>query len=200
MKRGRRGDSGATLAEVLVAVMFVAILATMTVNFVRTALLSVRTLAVKSAMQEEVVMVVDLVRREVRMAGFGGSGRPVAGIRAARRDTIVVASDVSGDGDTDDANELVTYAYDPVGAQLVRGTGSAPPQPFVSDVPTGGVEFRYFAADGAELPPVASPDATQSATIRRVDVYIRVERRNPVPGAPRPLRSVIRAAIGRRNP
>ena len=107
---------------------------------------------------------------------------------------------MTGDGDTDDANEFVAYAYDAARTQLVRGTGSAPPQPFVSDVPPGGVEFRYFAADGVELPPVASPDATQSAAIRRVDVRVRVERRNPNPGAFRPLRSVIRAAICRRNP
>jgi hypothetical protein len=145
-------------------------------------------------------MVVDLMRREVRMAGFGGGGRPIAGIRTARRDALAVASDVNGDADTDDPNELVAYAYDAARAQLVRGTGGAPPQPFVSDVPPGGVEFRYFAADGAELPPVASPDATQSAAIRRVDVCVRVERRNPNPGASRPLRSVIRAAICRRNP
>ncbi len=191
---------GTTLAEVLVAVLFMAILSTMTASFVRAALLSVRTLAVKSAVQEEVVMVVDLMRREVRMAGFGGGGRPIAGVRTARRDALAVASDVNGDADTDDPNELVAYAYDAARAQLVRGTGSAPPQPFVSDVPPGGVEFRYFAADGAELPPVASPDATQSAAIRRVDVCVRVERRNPNPGASRPLRSVIRAAICRRNP
>ena len=55
----------------------------MTATFVRAALLSVRTLAVKSAVQEEVVMVVDLMRREVRMAGFGGGGRPSPG--TARR-------------------------------------------------------------------------------------------------------------------
>jgi len=200
MKQASLGESGTTLAEVLVASLFVSILATMTVSFVRTALLSVRTLAVKSAVQEEVVMVVDLMRREVRMAGFGGSGRPVAGIRAARRDAMIVASDVTGDGDTDDANELMTYAYDAARTQLVRGTGGAPPQPFVSDVPPGGAEFRYFAADGTELPPLASPDATQSAAIRRVDVRVQVERPNPNPGAPRPLRSVIRAAICRRNP
>jgi len=200
MNPAPRGATGTTLAEVLVAMLFVSILATMTVSFVRTALLSVRTLAVKSAVQEEVVMVVDLMRREVRMAGFGGSGRPVVGIRAARRDAVTVASDVTGDADTDDANELVAYAYDGSRAQLVRGTGGAAPQPFVSDVPPDGVEIRYFAADGAELPPVTSPDTTQSAAIRRVDVRVRVERPNPDPGAARPLRSVIRAAICRRNP
>jgi len=200
MKPTTWGESGTTLAEVLVATLFVSILSVMTVSFVRTALLSVRTLAVKSAVQEEVVMVVDLMRREVRMAGFGGSGSPVVGIRMARRDAMTVASDVTGDADTDDANELMTYAYDAARAQLVRGTGGAPPQPFVSDVPPDGVEFRYFAADGTELPAVASPDALQSVAIRRVDVRVQVERPNPVPGAPRPLRSVIRAAICRRNP
>ena len=200
MTRALRGDAGTTLAEVLVAALFLSILSTMTVSFVRSALLSVRTLAVKSAVQEEVVMVVDLMRREVRMAGFGGSGQPVAGMRAARRDAITVASDVTGDGDTADANELVTFAYDAARAQLVRGTGGASPQPFVSDVPPDGVEFRYFAADGAELPAVANPDALQSAAIRRVDVRVEVARPNPDPRAARPLRSVIRAAIGRRNP
>jgi Tfp pilus assembly protein PilE len=200
MKSTPCGTAGTTLAEVLVAMLFVAILGTITVNFVRTALLSVRILAVKSAVQEEVVMVVDLMRREVRMAGFGASGRPVVGIRTARYDAITVAADVTGDADVDDANELIAYAYDAVRGQLVRGTGGAPPQPFVSNVPADGLQMRYFAADGTELPAVSSPDATQAATIRRVDVSVRVERPNPNAAAGRPLRSVIRAAICRRNP
>jgi len=99
-----------------------------------------------------------------------------------------VASDVSGDADTDDANELIAYAYDAARAQLVRAPATrrrsrscrmSPPAVSSSDT----------SRQTRRTPPAASLDATQSAAIRRVDVRVRVERPNPDVGAPRPLRS-----------
>ena len=70
----------------------------------------------------------DLMAREIRMAGYDPTGTANAGITTAGSNSIAFADDLNGDHDTSDPGEQITYALS--GNNLVRndgdGTGDHP--------------------------------------------------------------------------
>lgn len=130
-----------------------------------------RAMAVQSAYDESQNVtrtLIDLMTRELRMAGYDPSGLAVpttvgscpgldAAIVQARTDLLQFRQDLNGDGDVLDAGETVTY--DVSGHQIRRRDGAAEPVAIVDGVPSGGFGFRYW--DGStppiELTPSGSP-------------------------------------------
>ena len=193
----RRGSS---LVEVLTSMLFVSILSAMSYSFTRVALRSARIQEVKSEAQEVTVMALDVLSRDLRAAGFSATAAPVAGVRSAGREHVEVACDLDGNGDTAGANELIAYSYSDLKHQLMRATGGTSPQPFVFNVPSGGVRFSYFDADGREIPTSAGDlTAQQCRRIHRIDVQLRVEIPNPSPDDSTPLTSTVSSSICLRN-
>jgi len=185
---------------VLTSSLFVSILVTMSYGFTRAALQSWRIQEAKSEAQEVTVMGLDVLARDLRLAGFSATAAPLVGIRSAGRDHIEVASDLNGDGDTADANELIAYAYDDLKQQLTRATGGASPQPFVLNVPSGGVRFSFFDANGSELSTAAGDlTAAECRRIHRIDMVLRVDIPNPSPDESTPLTSTVSSSVCLRN-
>ena len=52
----------------------------------------------------------DLMAREIRMAGYDPTQSANAGITAAASNSIIFTSDLNGDGDTSDTDENITYS------------------------------------------------------------------------------------------
>ncbi len=181
-------EHGSTLVELLTSTLFVTILMAMSYSFARAALVSTRVQEVRSEAQEVAVMAVDAVTRELHTAGFSAAGSPVIAIRDAGVDHLEVASDLDGDGDTDDANELIAYSYDDADHALMRATAGGSPQPMARDVPPHGVRFSYFDAAGSEvIPGTAGMALNDRRRIRRIDITVHVELANPEPTAREPL-------------
>jgi type II secretory pathway component PulJ len=200
MKR-RLGQRGFSLAEVLTSTLFVSILTAMSYTFARGALMNARLQDAQSDAQESAMMAVDVLTREVRMAGFSAAGTPLTGLLDAGAERVQIAADLNGNGNTADADELIAYAYNGAKQQLTRATGGGSPQPFVRDVPAGGVHFSFFDAGGHELQPAAgTAGAAQRASVRRIDAVLTVELPNPDPTVPHPLRSTSATSIALRNP
>jgi hypothetical protein len=191
---------GTSVVEVLVSLLFVSILGAMSYGFSRAALRSARIQEAKSEAQEVTVMALDVLARELRVAGFSAAAAPLTGIRSAGREHVEIACDLDGNGDTAGANELIAYAYDGLKRQLTRATGGASPQPFVYNVPPGGVCFSYFDGSGQELSTgTGDLTAQQCGRVHRIDVRLRVEIPNPNPDDPAPLKSTVSSTICLRN-
>ena len=191
---------GASLVEVLVSTFFVSVLMAISYGFARAALMATRVQAAKSDAQETTVMALDVLARELRMAGFSAAGASLQGLRVAASDHIDVAMDLTGDGDTDDSNERIAYSYDPAARQLRRATGGASPQPFISNVTPLGFQLSYFDAAGAEIAAGATGMAPeQLLRVHRIDVALQVQYPNPDPNSAAPLRSAVSTSVCLRN-
>ena len=198
--RRAANQRGTSLVELLTSTLFVSILMAMSYGFARAALISARVQEVKSEAQEATVMALDVLTRELRMAGFSAAAQPLAGLLAANAQSVEVGSDLNGDGDLNDANEDIGYSYDPQQALLMRATGGASPQPFVHGVPRGGLHFSFFDAGGAEIPvPTGGLSAGDRLRVHRIDVLLQVELTNPEARATRPLTSTVSCSVGLRN-
>jgi type IV pilus assembly protein PilW len=126
-------------------------------------------------------LAMDLLFREIRMAGyhFNPSLTAAAGIIAADAQTIVFTQDLNGDGDTTDAGESITFALQTEGGiqKLMRTSGGAS-SPIAVYVDT--LAFRYWDDAGNELAsPVVSPDQ-----IRKIKITLTTRSVHPDPGYP----------------
>ncbi len=193
-------ERGTSLVELLTSLLFVSILSAMSYSFARAAFLNVRLQEAQSEVQEVTVMAIDVMTRELRMAGFSAAGTPVTAVRVAGPERVDVASDLNGDGDTADSNELIAYVFNPGKHQLQRATGGGSPQPFARNVSSDGVRFSFFDETGAEIPAVPSGMPPEDrARIRRIDVRLQVELPNPSALVAAPLTSVLSSTVYLRN-
>src|SRR5574337_580815 len=92
------GRSGTTLVELLTSMLFLSILMAMSFTFARGALVNARGQETASNAQEVILMAMDLLARELRMAGYSASGQPIVGVRVADGEQVQVATDFDGDG------------------------------------------------------------------------------------------------------
>jgi hypothetical protein len=164
---------------------------------------------VKIDLQESSRLAIDFLVRELHFAG----ARPVqedtcAGferLTTAESQRITLQYDYRGnsngsapDGCPDDPNEKITYVYDPEAFVLKRASGGGAPQPFISDVPSGGFLLQYRDRDGNDL---GSPlNATQRATVHSVVVTIRTSKPHPDQQVTEPLISEHTSTVYLPNP
>jgi len=194
------GAGGATLIELLASLLLMSILMAMAYGFARAALMSVRVQEVKSEVQEVSTMAVDILARELRMAGFSAAAGAMTAVAVALPDRVEIASDFNGDGDSADTNEVIAYSYDAAKQQLMRATGGGSPQPFARNVAPAGVQFTFFDAAGTQIPAAASGlSAEDRQRIRRVDVLLRLEIPHPDPTVSLPVASTVSNSVYLRN-
>ena len=181
--RNRRGnwDGGFSLIELLVA-MAIGLL-------ILGAMYGVFTLHGKAfgiqeqiaEMQETARVAMDIMTREIRMAGYDPTGSASAGMVTASSNSLTFTLDTtddggtgSPDGDTGDSNEYITYSlYTTDGIQKLgrKSTVSATNQPVAEHVQS--LAFEYWDAAGAAT--------TTPANVRRVKVTIVVRTSKPDP-------------------
>ena len=142
-----------------------------------------------AVMQDNARMAMDMMTREIMMAGYAGynstsilprcegtttpTNAPCVGITAANANTISFAMDVnddsnsgSADGDRDDANENITYdLYTSGGVQVLgrKSSTTANRQPVVEYV--SALVFSYLPATG-------TTPTTNLANIRRIQISV----------------------------
>ncbi len=133
------------------------------------------------------------------------------GIQAAGANTITVEMDIQESSAIgDNANEVITYIYDPAPDQRIRrSTNCGPAQPFLGNTPGNPRSvrvindtlnipvFRYFDGLGAEIPaaslPVRIPD------IRRIEIALAVETEDVVPNTQVRRRMIYSSSVIPRN-
>jgi len=112
----------------------------------------------------------DIIVREVRMAGYFNPANPMQQDSAANPHFVgipnaiarlEILADLTGDGDTDDENERIIYSFDSANKLIRRNTGGGA-QPFAENIQA--FSFLYFDAD--------SNPATSDAAIRKIRITI----------------------------
>ena len=132
-------------------------------------------------MQQNARAAMDVMTREIRMAGHDPTGSAGAGIVSAASDSINFTLDITStsgtdaaDGDTADPNENITYSlYTADGIQKLgrKSTTTATNQPVAEHVQS--LAFQYRDASGATT--------TTVANVRRIQVAITVRTTRPDP-------------------
>ncbi len=189
---------GFSLPEVLVSTFFVGFFGLMLHEFHRTVLKSVRTQEEVAQAQLAARVAIEMMSHELRVSGYSGAGQPLVGLRVATPQRIDIQADLTGDGDTDDANEVVSYRYDSSREALMRATGGAAPQPMVERVPAGLFTLRYRDQAGGEL--TGDLDATARGRVRAIEITLGVVCITTDPALPTARVIVETGRIQLRNP
>lgn len=199
MNRGR-GEHGGSLSEVLISLLFVGVVAGTMQQFGTIMRHGARVHEIAADAQEDVWAGLEFIERDLRGARYSPAGVLTNGLRRAKRDSVQVASDLDGDGDTDDANEVIAYGVNAGNRTLTRALGGASPQPVINHVADDGLEFAYFDADGNPLDPTTTGlSATDRARVRRIDVRLSVTRSRTDPSFRDPISSTGTTTVFLRN-
>jgi len=166
--------SGFTLIELLIAMA----IALIVITSISSAFISQRkTYAVQEQITEMIQSTraaLDMIGREVKMAGYDPTGAGIVGI-PYDTDQIEIIADLNGDGETDgsstddDANEEIAYKYydtTEYSKQIKRKTGDGNFQPFAENIQS--FAFEYYEADGTTT-------TTTAADIRQIKITITAQ-------------------------
>lgn len=127
-------------------------------------------------MQQNTRVAIETMVREIRMAGYDPTGKSGAGIIAAGSNSIRFTADLSGDGDTDDSGEDVTFSLYDSGndgdLDLGKKVGKGPNQPVAENVVT--LTFLYTLVDGS-----VTNNPSDPRLIRRVQIFLTTQTEKP---------------------
>lgn len=193
-------NDGFTLVELMITVL----LASLIMAAVYTAYLSMQRsyLAQEqvSEMQQTLRAAVDMMVREIRMAGYNPAGSANAGIVTATAGQLQIRKDITntagtsedGDGALDGPNEDVTFGFAPADdaggdGMADAGVATFSKQPFAAgfqDMAENivAVEFNYFIeGNNGSLSSTTSPSAGQVDKVRSIQISMlaRSDRADP---------------------
>jgi len=165
----RYKESGFTLAELLIALAITGIVLSAAVN---TFIAQRRAYALQehvTAMTQGTRAAMEMVTREIRMAGYNPAGTNFDGITYDPTQ-VQIRADLNGNGDTADAHETIVYAYNPATQQLLRETDGSS-QPIADHIQA----FAFDYVDGA------GTSTTTTAHIRQIRITITARTATPDP-------------------
>ncbi len=189
---------GWTIVDALLSLIFLGVLATVIQSFAIASLQSLRVRQVADDLEETARIAVEIIARDIRDTGYGLSGADDRGLRAASSTRIRLARDLDLDGATSSSSERVAYGIDDETHQLRRQLGNASPQPMVENVDPDQVVFRFLDRTGAEIATGSDLDRTQRATVRQIEIDLRLSAPHPVRPRDR-IKARHRASVGLRN-
>ena len=163
-------EQGFTVLELLVSVAIGALLLGITLSMFNVQRKTLSTQEQRSEMQQTIRSAMDIMVRDIRMAGFdpNAAGFTRISIDPANDGTITVYADISQDSDTNDSGETVTYFYDAPQRQIERNSAGNPIAENIEDL-----SFDYLDSNGIET--------TTISNIRQIRITItgRTEKADP---------------------
>ena len=123
-----------------------------------------------NGMQQGARAAMDMITREVRMAGYNTNGAAVFDGITYNLTEIRIQANLNGDTDTGDANEDITYAYDATD-KLIERTTDGNIETLVENIED--FTFNYLNQTGGA--------ATTSDDIRQIQITITSKTRKPDP-------------------
>jgi type IV pilus assembly protein PilW len=168
-----RNIEGFTLVELLVSMgLGMVILAAVTTTFMsQTKIYNAQEQA--NEMQQNARGVLDIITRELKMAGYKPNAGTFNGVTYSTTQLMVQADlDSSGAISTDStANEQITYAYDSANQRITRAVGTGGAQILADNI----TAFTFSYLDGT------GTATTVSANIRQVSINITAKTAKPDP-------------------
>lgn len=120
-------------------------------------------------MNQNIRAALDLMTREIRLAGYKNSTSTFNGVATATSNSIRLLTDLNQDGDTADEDEDISYTYNAGARQICRNGVGLP----VADNITN-LSFQYTLKDGT----VTSAPANL-ADIRKITISITARTTHP---------------------
>lgn len=170
-----KANSGFSLIELIVAMgIGMVVLAAVTTTFMSQTRFYTAQEQINE-MEQNARGVLDLITRELKMAGYKPAGGTFDGVTYSTSQLMIQADlDSSGAISTSStANEQITYAYDSTNKQITRKVGSGTAAVLADNVTA--FTFSYLDSSGAAT--------TTSATIRQVRVDITATTAKPDPNS-----------------
>ncbi|MBW7897201.1 hypothetical protein B188_02360 [Candidatus Brocadiaceae bacterium B188] len=164
----RNKDQGFTLIEVVIGLAICLILMGVTVSIFNIQRKSYSTQERVAEMQQNVRAAMDMMVREIRMAGYDPTNYGLIGIGTNTTTSIQILADLDGNGTTTAGlNEDITYSYYGANSgadacKIKRKTGGGGFQPFVDNI--AGFNFLYYDGSGTTT--------TAAASIRQIKITI----------------------------
>jgi prepilin-type N-terminal cleavage/methylation domain-containing protein len=156
----RARNNGFTLLELLAAIFITAILMAGLYSVFVSQQVAFSAQEQIAELNQNMRAAMDLMTREIRLAGYKKSGAIFNGIAAAQPTTIRILADLDQNGDTIGPNEDITYSYDGPNLQIWRKNSSLP----IADNITN-LTFVYTLADGTTTSSTADLAAIRKVTI-----------------------------------
>ena len=168
-----RNLEGFTLVELMVSMgIGMVILAAVTTTFMsQTRIYNAQEQI--NEMQQNARGVLDILSRELKMAGYKPNGGGFNGVTYSTTQ-LRVQADLNSDGaisTSSTANEQITYAFDNANEQITRAVGSGSAQILAEHI--SAFTFNYLDSAGAAT--------TVSANIRQVSITITAKTAKPDP-------------------
>jgi prepilin-type N-terminal cleavage/methylation domain-containing protein len=163
--------AGFTLVEVL---MCIAILSILFGTIYRTFDIFTRSYAkenIKAGVQQKTRIGIDLMARDIRLAGLDPLGSAAAGITTANQTSIQFTADLNYDGDLDDPFENIIYALNGDQLQQTSDLGAG----FVTDILLDNITSLTFTYLDEPDTPLAAPVANPQ-DIRTVVISLTMQR------------------------
>lgn len=193
-RRTRRRTRGISFLEVLIGLALSGVVLVGIHSSYRAYVHALRSHAAAFDLQDQARASVDLMVRELRMAGYDPTGAALPtspgpacpgvrqGLIEATATRVRVRSDLTGDGTTLASGEDVIYQLDSPNAQILR-TSSGGTATLTDNVATNGLAFRYFDTSDppVELVPAPSLTAAERDCVGTVSVVVRLTTPNPNP-------------------
>ena len=183
MKRLRSGkNTGFTLVEMMVSlgVGMVVVAAVTTTFMTQTKIYSAQEQV--NDMQQNARAALDVITRELKMAGYKPNTGAVTGLTASGvnldNTKLVIEADLNGDNSIDGAAgslERISYAYNSITKRITRRLGSGTSDIFADNITA--FSFTYLKADGVT-------PATLASQIRQVKIDITAKTAAPDPSFP----------------
>jgi len=126
-------------------------------------------------MNQNIRAALDLMTREVRLAGYKTSTGTFNGIQTASTSTIRILADLDQNGNTLGANEDITYFFNSGALQICRNGVSLP----IADNITN-LSFTYTLTDGSTTSAPGNPADIQKV---RISISARTTHRDRGTGA-----------------
>jgi type II secretory pathway pseudopilin PulG len=154
----RRGEEGFTLVELLISILVsMVVLGAVSATFiVQNKSFSSQEQVVNA--QEHARAALQLMTKELLMAGYDPTGSADAGIEVAESDTVQFTMDTDGD-QSFTGSERIVYALDTTENQVTRNG-----QPIAENIEA--LTFTYFDSDGAELSSLPLSDSDKERVTR----------------------------------
>jgi type IV pilus assembly protein PilW len=125
-------------------------------------------------MEQNARGVLDIIAREVKMAGYNPASGGVTGITYSTSQ-LQIDADLNADGTISTSaadNERIVYVFDNVNKQITRQVGSGSAQVLADNITA--FNFSYYQADG-------TTPATTSSAIRQMKIDITARTAKPDP-------------------
>lgn len=165
----RSRDTGFSIVELMIAILVSLILLAGIYSVFTSQQIAFSRQERIAEMNQSIRAVMDLMSREVRLAGYKTSTAVFNGIATAQPSTIRLLADLNQDGTISGDTEDVTYSYNAGTLQIWRNGVSLPIAENITDL-----AFEYTLADGSTT---SSPGSL--ASIRKVKISVTGRTASP---------------------